>query len=187
MSEMKTDKKKELRKAVLTVVLYAAVITAVVFLFQRFLYAPMRVVGDSMNPALADKDILLVSKLAYEKGDPERFDLVGFYYKYDIHTMYIKRVIGLPGETVEIKNNTIYIDSEELKEYYGIYGEGQKRMEDYGPYTLKSDEYFVLGDNRDHSVDSRSGDVGPVERSMFIGKAAFRLWPFHAIGSLKYQ
>lgn len=60
-------------------------------------------------------------------------------------------------------------------------------MDDYAAYTLRTDEYFVLGDNREHSVDSRSGDVGPVERDMIIGRAAFRLWPFKAVGSLKYQ
>ena len=109
-----------------------------------------------------------------------------FKYKYDIHTRYIKRVIGLPGETVEIKDNTIYINGEELKEYYGYY-DSEKKMDDYAAYTLRTDEYFVLGDNREHSVDSRSGDVGPVERDMIIGRAAFRLWPFKAVGSLKYQ
>lgn len=180
-------KKKALKKMIFTVVLYIAAIVAAVLLFNKFLYAPMRVVGDSMNPSLSNDDILLVSKLAYEKGDPKRYDMVAFSYKYDIHTWYVKRVIGLPGETVEIKNNTIYIDSEELKEYYGIYDEDRKKLEDYGPYTLRSDEYFVMGDNRDHSSDSRSGDVGPVTRDLFIGRAAFRLWPFNAVGSLKYQ
>lgn len=184
---MEKNKTRDLRKAVITVILYVIIITTIVLLFNKFLYSPMRVVGNSMNPTFSDRDILLVSKLAYEKGEPERFDLVVFSYKYDIHTRYIKRVIALPGETVEIRNNTIYIDSRELKEYYGVYDEGEKTLEDYGPCTLRSDEYFVLGDNRDHSVDSRSGDVGPVQRSMFVGRAAFRLWPFDAVGSLRYQ
>lgn len=184
---MKKAKNRDLKRAVLMVVLYIIVIIAAAMLFNKFLYAPMRVVGSSMNPTLSDKDILLVSKLAYERGDPKRYDLVAFSYKYDIHTWYVKRVIGLPGETIEIKNNVIYIDSEELKEYYGIYDNEKKTLEDYGPYTLRSDEYFVMGDNREHSSDSRSGDVGPVTRDLFIGRAAFRLWPINAVGSLKYQ
>lgn len=183
---MKKKKKETVKRAVFTVAVYVIVITAAVVLFNRFLYSPMRVAGDSMNPTFLDKDILLVSKLAYERSDPERFDLVVFSYKYDMQTRYIKRVIALPGETVEIRDNQIYVDSEELKEYYGIYKD-EKKLDDYGPYTLRSDEYFVLGDNREHSVDSRSGDVGPVARDMFIGKAAFRLWPFDAVGPLKYQ
>lgn len=79
-----------------------------------------------MNPALSSGDILLVSESAYKEAEPGRFDLIVFKYKYDIHTRYIKRVIGLPGETVEIKDNTIYINGEELKEYYGYY-DGERK------------------------------------------------------------
>lgn len=171
---------------IFTVIAYIVVIVVVAVLFNRFFYAPMRVVGNSMNPTFQNGDVLLVSKLAYEKDNPKRFDLVVFSYQYDIHTWYIKRVIGMPGETIEIRDNKIYIEDEELQEYYGIY-EQEKVFDDYGPYTLRSDEYFVLGDNREVSVDSRSGDVGPVKKEMFIGKASFRLWPFDAVGSLKYQ
>ncbi len=173
--------------AIWKVVLYCVVVILLVVGFQKFLFMPVRVDGDSMNPALNDKDILLVNRFQYKKESPERFDMVVFNYKYDNSTRYVKRVIGLPGETVEIKENKIYIDSEELKEYYGIYDDNIRYLEDYPAYTLAEDEYFVLGDNREHSVDSRSGDVGPVSESMIIGKAAFRLFPMNAIGSLKYQ
>lgn len=182
------DKMKDKNKGqILKVLIYIAIVTALVVGFQTFLYSPMRVTGDSMNPTFCDKDIVLVNRFQYDNHEPERYDLIVFNYKYDQKTRYIKRVIGLPGETVEIKNNTIYIDSEELKEYYGIYDDGERHLEDYPAYTLGEDEYFVLGDNRDHSVDSRSGDVGPVEMEMIVGRAAFRLYPFNAIGSLKYQ
>ena len=180
---MENNKKLQILK----VFIFVGIVTAVVVCFQTFFYSPMRVNGDSMNPAFSDKDILLVNRFQYRKEEPKRYDLVVFNYKYDQKTRYIKRVIGLPGETVEIKNNTIYIDSEELKEYYGLYDGDERHLEDYPAYTLAEDEYFVLGDNRDHSVDSRSGDVGPVEKDMIIGRAAFRLLPFDAIGSLKYQ
>lgn len=182
----KEEKKKNFGRVFCMVAIYIIIITVLCVAFQHYLYSPMRVIGDSMNPVLSSGDILLVSESAYKEAEPGRFDLIVFKYKYDIHTRYIKRVIGLPGETVEIKDNTIYINGEELKEYYGYY-DGEKKMDDYAAYTLRTDEYFVLGDNREHSVDSRSGDVGPVERDMIIGRAAFRLWPFKAVGSLKYQ
>ncbi|MDY5578207.1 MAG: signal peptidase I [Lachnospiraceae bacterium] len=182
----KNNKKRSRTGAAAIVLAYILVITFVAVLAQIYLFSPMRVIGDSMNPAFDNHDIIIVSKIAYEKGEPERFDVAVFDYRYDTDTKYIKRIIGLPGETVEIKNNSIYINSEELKEYYGVYDE-DKHLEDYPAYTLKSDEYFVLGDNRDHSVDSRSGDVGAVNKSMLVGRAVFRIWPFDAIGSLKYQ
>lgn len=180
-------KKKNIRQVILWILVYVIIITVVVIGVERFLFSPMQVVGDSMNPTLSDHDLILVNKSAYQKENPERFDLVVFTYQYDHDMKYIKRVIGLPGETIEIKNNTIYIDSEELKEYYGIYEHKKKQLEDYGPYTLAKDEFFVLGDNRQHSVDSRSGDVGPVKAELLVGKATFRFWPLNAFGSLKYQ
>ena len=120
----KEEKKKNFGRAFCMVAIYIIIITVLCVAFQHYLYSPMRVIGDSMNPALSSGDILLVSESAYKEAEPGRFDLIVFKYKYDIHTRYIKRVIGLPGETVEIKDNTIYINGEELKEYYGYYGRG---------------------------------------------------------------
>lgn len=185
MSREKNQKTKS--KVIISIVAYVAVFTAVVLLIQAFCFSPMRVEGNSMNPALVDHDILLVDKLAYREQQPKRYDLMVFKYKYDVSTKYIKRVIGLPGETVEIKENKIFINGSELQEYYGLYDDDEKNLPDYPLYQLKSDEYFVIGDNREHSVDSRSGDVGPVTKDMIVGKAVFRLWPFQAAGSLKNQ
>ena len=181
------NKKKNIRKVILWIFVYAICITAVVMSVEHFFISPMQVVGDSMNPVLSDRDLILIHKMAYQKESPKRFDLVVFTYRGDQDIQYIKRVIGLPGETIEIKNNRIYVDSEELKEYYGIYEHKKKQLETYGPYTLGTDEFFVLGDNRQHSVDSRSGDVGPVKAELLVGKAIFRFWPIQGVGSLKYQ
>ena len=113
-------------------------------------------------------------------------------YKYDYSQLYIKRVIGLPGETLYMDNNNIYILNEEtgefekLKEYYGFYV-GQSNYPNCEKVTLGKDEYFVLGDNRNESEDSRSSGVGVVKKELIVGRACFRLWPFESIGSLKYQ
>ncbi len=176
------------KKGIILVVSYIAAIILVVTLFNSFLFAPMKVIGDSMNPSLHGNDIVIINKIAYKIGDPERFDLVVFPYKYDKSTKYIKRIIGLPGETVEIKDSKIYINDELLDEYYGILDKDEDvKYSNYGPVKLGEEDYFVLGDNRNHSDDSRSSDVGSIKREEIIGKACFRVLPFSSIGSLRLQ
>lgn len=178
-------------KLLIKISCFVLVISLLTVLFIKLFYAPMLISGNSMNPSLENKDVIIIDKRAYKDKDPERYDLIAFKYRFDYSQKYIKRVIGLPGETVYISNNTIYIkdqdDSEysELKEYYGIY-EGDPQLVDCNPVTLGKDEYFVLGDNRYDSDDSR-GSVGIVKKKTIIGKAVFRLFPFNGIGSLKYQ
>ena len=171
---------------------FVIIIGVIVWLFNIFLYAPTIINGDSMKPALSDGDIIIIDKITYKLKDIERFDIVAFKYKYDHSQMYIKRVIGMPGETIYMEDNKIYIlnketgQYEQLKEYYGYY-KGENKYPDCEPVTLGEDEYFVLGDNRNDSEDSRSSGVGAVKRELIIGKALFRILPFNGIGSLKYQ
>ena len=178
-------------KLLIKVIGFVLVISILTVLFTKLFYAPMLISGDSMNPSLENGDIVIISKSAYKDNEPQRYDLIAFKYRYDYSQKYIKRVIGLPGETVYISNNTIYIKGNaeteytELKEYYGIF-EGNPQLVDCNPVTLAKDEYFVLGDNRYDSDDSR-GSVGIVKKKTIIGKAVFRLFPFNGIGSLKYQ
>ena len=182
------DKKIKLALKGVCFILVIAILTVC---FTKFLYAPMMINGDSMNPSLEDGDVVIIDKRAYKDSEPERFDLIAFKYRYDYSQKYIKRVIALPGETVYISNNVIYIKGKddieyaEFKEYYGLY-DGEPKFTDFDPITLGEDEYFVLGDNRYDSDDSRSS-VGLVEKKTIIGKAVFRLFPFKGIGSLKYQ
>lgn len=170
---------------------FVLVITLLTVLFINSFYAPMLINGNSMNLALEAGDIVIIDKRAYKDSEPERFDLIAFKYRYDYSQKYIKRVIGLPGETIYISSNTIYIKGKdeteytEFKEYYGLY-EGDPKYTDFNPVTLNEGEYFVLGDNRYDSDDSRSS-VGIVNIKTIIGKAVFRLYPFKGIGSLKYQ
>lgn len=152
----------------------AAMVAAL--LFVHFVAQFVFVSGSSMAPMLQNKDCLLVSKLDYKFGDPKRFDVVVF--EYDDKTYFIKRVIGLPGETIQIEyDGSILVNSEKIVEKYG-----KEVIVDPGitkePITLKEDEYFVLGDNRNHSTDSRSEVVGPVNKSKIIGRAILRIFPF---------
>ena len=130
-------------------------------------------VGDSMKPVLQNGDVVLVNRIVYNASRPKRGDIIVFKPKGNENShYYIKRIIGLPGETVEIIENHVYINGEKLKEDYkttdindvGIVSEKMQ---------LASDEYFVLGDDRENSEDSRNADVGNVKRSYIYGKAWF--------------
>ena len=137
-----------------------------------------------MVPTLEDGDQLIADKLSYHFRDPERFDIVIFPYQYAANTYFIKRVIGLPGERVRIdEQGNIFINDELLKESYGY-----ERMEYAGlaaeEIQLGDDEYFVLGDNRNVSEDSRYPDVGNIKRSNIIGRAWLRIYPFSEFGLL---
>jgi len=178
------------KKDLIFFIIGSAIVIILVILFNIFIGGPMSVTGDSMNPYLEDKDVVIVNKLAY-KGDrkPERFDIVVFPYRENKKVKYVKRIIGLPGETIKIEKDRIYVLNngvwEEIKEYYGQFiGFSLNSSSDYGPITIGEDEYFVLGDNRYHSTDSRMDDVGLVNISEIIGKVEFRVLPFSNFGSL---
>ena len=146
-----------------------------------------QVSGTSMEYTLSDGDNLIVDKISYRFHQPERFDIVVFPFKQEENTFYIKRIIGMPGETVQIdEHGVIYIDGEELEESYG-----REIIQDPGraaePIVLGEDEYFVLGDNRNASSDSRSASVGNIRGEDFVGRAWVRLYPFDKIGFIKHQ
>lgn len=149
--------------------------------FNRFIGTHTIVDGSSMEATLHDEDVLAVNKICYALHDPERFDIIVF--PYNDESYYIKRIIGLPGETVEIVDGVIYIDGSVLDESYGL-EEMHEPGDDFEAVTLRDDEYFVLGDNRNNSKDSRSSEVGFVKRDTIIGKACFRMYPFDTIGTL---
>lgn len=142
-----------------------------------------------MEPTLYNGDNLIVDKISYRFRDPERFDIIVFPFQYKEKTYYIKRIIGLPGETVQIDDKgNIYIDGEVLTEGYG---REVIRPEAVGlarePILLGEDEYFVMGDNRNNSSDSRTEIVGNIKRKDIIGRAWLRLWPFSRFGILRHQ
>lgn len=178
---------KKILKEILSTSLYLLVVLVVTWLVIHFVGQRTQVQGESMEPTLHDGDNLIVDKITYRFNDPKRFDIIVFPFRYKENTYYIKRIIGLPGETVQITNDgKIYINQEELKEGYGkevILDPGNA----YTPITLGEDEYFVLGDNRNNSSDSRSSSVGIIHRDDIIGRAWVRIWPFSKFGVLKHQ
>ncbi|MCR5102276.1 MAG: signal peptidase I [Butyrivibrio sp.] len=172
-------------KEVLKFVIELAIIYVLTMLFITYVMQRTVVSGESMMNTLQDGDSLLVDKISYNFKEPERFDIVIFPYQGDPDECFIKRIIGLPGETVQIDfDGNIYIDGEILEENYGaevIIDPGRA----YEPVTLGEDEYFVMGDNRNHSMDSREPSVGNISKDDIIGRAFVRIMPFSSFGVLE--
>jgi len=180
------EEKPNVMRELLGMLVYVGVVLAITFLIITFVGQRTHVSGESMENTLDDGDQLIVDKLTYRFHDPERFDIIVFPFRYKDNTYYIKRIIGLPGETVQITDGEIYINGELLKESYG-----REVMQDAGlaaePITLGEDEYFVLGDNRNYSSDSRDPSVALIHRKEIIGRAWLRIWPLNSFGILKHQ
>ncbi|MCI8616366.1 signal peptidase I [Parablautia intestinalis] len=174
-------------KEILSTSLYLLFVLAATFLVVTYVGQRTKVSGGSMEPTLHHGDNLIVDKISYRFEDPRRFDIIVFPFQYEEKTYYIKRIIGLPGETVFIDEyGFIYIDGNILKESYGkdvIADPGRA----YEAITLGEDEYFVMGDNRNNSSDSRDPVVGNIHRDEIIGKAWVRIWPLGKFGLIKHQ
>lgn len=175
-------------KEMISTLLYLLVVLCLTWLVIHFVGQRTDVEGASMEVTLSDGDNLIVDKITYRFKNPKRFDIIVFPFQYKENTYYIKRIIGLPGETVQIdEKGNIYINGEILAESYG---KEVIKPENIGiaaePITLGEDEYFVLGDNRNNSSDSRTEAVGNVHREDIIGRAWLRIWPFSKFGFLKH-
>ena len=201
---MKKNQEKEMGKEtggevniareILSTIIYIIFVIVFVFVVNRYVGQRTPVNGPSMDTTLASGDNLWLNKFTYHFHDPERFDIVVFPVPNGDH--YIKRVIGLPGETVRIEEDgRIYVkesdqDYELLEDKYAYYNSGA--YEDPNEYenivkewTLGEDEYFVMGDNRNVSLDSRADEVGTIERERIIGKTTFRIWPLSRFGKIE--
>jgi len=148
-----------------------------------FIYQPVKVEGTSMMPALTDQERIFINKFTYRfgSGNIERDDLVVFWFPLDRTKSYIKRIIGLPGDTVQIDNGTVYVNGTRLDEPY--VPEEYRDRQSSAALTVPPDNYFVLGDHRSSSNDSRAW--GTVERKFIYGKAVFVYWPLDKMGRLK--
>lgn len=160
---------------------------AIILPIRYFVAQPFYVKGASMEPNFHEHDYLLVDEISYRFGDPKRGDVVVFRYPKDPQEYFIKRIVGLPGETVEIKDGNIFVSNsaeEVLKlteSYLPSFTETVSQINE--PVTLKDNEFFVLGDNRNGSKDSRS--FGPVDKSFIIGRTFFRGLPFSRVELIK--
>ena len=158
-------------KIIKELVPYVLIVIFVVLL-RTFIITPVRVDGASMNNTLKDGQVLLLYKLA----KVNRYDIV-VVDEENIDEVIIKRVYGMPGDTIEINHNSIYINGKVIDDQYGV-----GKTSDYAEITLKDDEYFVLGDNREVSKDSRY--FGTVKESEIKGQTIYRLWPFTKLGKI---
>ena len=152
------------------------------FTFVYFIGLRTSVVGQSMSPTLVSGDEILVNRFVYKVTDPKRGDIIVFLPNGNEKShYYVKRVIGVPGDTVLIQNGAVYINGEVYKEEIET-----AAIEEAGlaseEITLDSDEYFVLGDNRNNSEDSRYANIGNIKKDYIIGKAWFRVAPFSSFG-----
>lgn len=151
------------------------------FVVRVFLFENYQVVGHSMVPTLENQQFLVVSKLSYRLGEPQRGDIVVFEDPHNSTRKLIKRVIGLPGEVVEIQRGAVYINGEQLEEPY-VNGPGYYSVP---PTPIPAGDYYVLGDNRSNSSDSHSW--GTLSGETIVGKAWLSYWPPHLWGIVPHQ
>ena len=157
------------------VTIAAAVLIA--FVIRTFLFEPVRVDGGSMLETLQDGEIMFVTKYDYLTSGPERFDVVICHYPNRGSTNFVKRVVGLPGDTVEIRGGYLYVNGERYEEDYIEH----RPYADFAAYTVPEGYYFVMGDNRANSHDSRADDVGPIARDQIVGPCAVRAVPLQRL------
>ena len=177
MSRRRRRREPGIIREILGWIFYIIVILVLTYVIITYVGQRTSVSGSSMETTLSDGDQLLVDKLSYRFQNPKRFDIIVFPYQYEENTYYIKRIIGLPGETVQVVDGYVYINGSRLES--DIYG--NELMDDpmaaSQPITLGEDEYFVLGDNRNHSQDSRDPSVGEVKKDTIMGKA-YKDYPY---------
>lgn len=150
------------------------IVIILVLLVKRFVFSPIKVNGSSMYPTLRNKDIMILNIIGYRFDDVKRFDIV----VVDGENEYlIKRVIGLPGETIEYKNNKLYVNGKLVRDKYS-----KKKTKDFKTKVPKG-SYFVMGDNRNNSLDSRY--LGAFKKNKILGKTSFTIFPFNRFGKKK--
>lgn len=171
----KPDVKNSIWKELWEYIKMIIFVVVVVLIVNNFLLINARVSSESMEKTIMTGDRFFGNRLAYLFDDPERFDIVVFKYQDDESQLFVKRVIGLPGETVEIKDGKVYINGSETPLDDSFTPETPTG--DYGPYVVPDGSYFMLGDNRNHSGDSRFWKQPYVEKEKIVGKAIFRYFP----------
>ena len=172
--------KKEKRNKILKNILPYFIIIILVVLLRTFIITPAMVNGDSMEPTLSNNNIVLLNKLNYKIDDINRFDVVVIKYKNE---KLIKRVIGLPGEHISFQDDKLYVDGFLENENFNHFNTSDFNLELLGYLNIPGDKYFVVGDNRENSVDSRT--FGLVDKENILGYVSTRIFPLNKIGRIK--
>lgn len=159
------------------------VVVVVVLLINNFLLINARIPSESMQNTIMVGDQIFGNRLAYKKADPQRYDIIIFRYPDDESQLFIKRIIGLPGETVNIVDGKVYVEGQDAPLEDRFIPEAMEGS--FGPYLVPENSYFVLGDNRNHSLDSRFWQNTFVTRDEILGKAELRYFPFTKIGFVR--
>ena len=171
----KEKPKKSVQREIFEWVMVFVVAAALAFPVRTFVFEPVSVDGQSMMNTLKDREFMIATKYDYLLGDPQRFDIVICNYPNTDDGMYrVKRVIGLPGETIELRAGELYVDGEHVEQNF----EMTENETYFGPYTVPQGHYFVMGDNRNNSKDSRSPMVGALPRDMIEGHVRAVVYPF---------
>ena len=172
---------KKILKEVIIFLIEAAIVVGLAYCVIEFALEKTEITGSSMEATLSDSDQIIIDKFSYHFHEPQRFDVIVFKQNNREHGYYnVKRVIGLPGETIQIKDGLIYINGEEVKDKISCDTMNTGGLAEE-PILLEENEYFVLGDNRNNSEDSRFANVGNVIRNEIIGKAWIQINPFNFV------
>jgi signal peptidase I len=181
---MKSEKssKKTFKQEVLELLRFTLIVLAIVIPIRVFIAQPFIVNGESMIPTLENGDYLIIDQITYNQREPERGEVIVFRFPTNQRRFLIKRIIGLPGEVISIGGSKITATQQDgtVIQLVEDYVEGD--FSSYGQYELGPDEYFVMGDNRQKSSDSRAW--GPLEKDLIVGKTFLRLFP---LGTIDYQ
>ena len=172
-------KREKLKKFIKGAIPYVLIIIVVV-LIRSFIITPAVVSGDSMLPNLKNNNIVMLNKIDYKVNGLERFDIIVLDYHGE---KLIKRVIGLPGEHIKYKDNILYINNEPVNEPFKHAKTKDITLEAVGYITIPGDQYFVVGDNREVSVDSRM--IGLIDKKDILGKVSLRIFPINKFGKIK--
>ena len=179
---MESEPDQPKRGSALRELVETLILTLVTYLLVRtFLFETYRVVGQSMEPTLQQDQRLIVSKLSYRLHEPQRGDIIVFHDPQDPSRNLIKRIIGLPGEILEIRNGQVFINEQQLNESYLA----SHNLREQPPTPIPDGYYFVMGDNRNNSSDSRSWGV--LSADQIVGKAAFTYWPVRLWGPAPHE
>lgn len=169
-----SEKKKTLGREIFEWVMVVVIAVAAALVIRTFIFEPVRVDGNSMLETLHDNEYMIVTKYQYLFDDPQRFDVVICHYPGRGGTNFVKRVVGIPGDTVAVRDGTLYVNGEAIAEDYIAHKPNYFLPEE----IVAEGHYFVLGDNRSNSNDSHAPGVGQLARGQIVGKVRLVAWPF---------